>query len=170
MVFCNGQCRHFDLARVVGAVAGVQAGFIGDEGDGLAGFDRDACGAAYDHAGISVQAAWYVQRQYRARHRIDGLHQGAPVAIQRPAQADAEQAVYHQGPLITVDVGELLGRHQVHAVLLGAYQCFGGVGRQLRGGGLEECYYFGACFGQAGGGFEGVAAVVARAGQDQDGG
>ena len=77
------------LAGVVGAIGGEEAGLESEEGEGVVG----AQGAAANPAAVAVEAARHVERQFRAVQAI-GLRDPACVLARDVAlQPYAEQAV-----------------------------------------------------------------------------
>ena len=154
-----------DLAAVIGAVAGQQPGFAGHEGQRVAGADR----VAVRPAGIGIEPGRAVERQQRAA--VAGgqpVRRRDPVGVasfRRSCQADAEQAVDDQRKRRVVRDLRQRGAAGVAVALPGSGRV-GGKGGRVGG---EDDAHVEEALAQQVGGLEGVAAVVAGAGQDQDG-
>ena len=92
--FSRDKIGNRDLPAIVRPVQREQAGLQADEGDGV----RRAHRAPEDLPGIGMQAARDVQREDRAGLRVGVVDQLRVLAVDRPGQADAEQAVDHEVP------------------------------------------------------------------------
>ncbi len=162
--WCDAEWLDPHLARMVAAIGRVQARLVAQEGDGVGRPHRDAVGT--DHgAGVGIQSARHVQRQDRAVKFVERGHQLAVLALDRAREADAEQAVDDQPPL------RIRGQHVDEADR--AVACaFVRARRLVRGRALAGRVEHGridARVGEDGRHFQRIAAVVAGAGQQQDG-
>ena len=140
----------------------MQARFVADKRDGAAGAHGHAV-RADQGAGIGIEPAWHVERQYLAAERIDGQRQLARSAGQRARQADAEQAVNYQAPLCVGGKGVDKARIAVARPL----QRIDGFGRWGAAAGQMQHGHVNPGLRQPGRRFQRIAAVVAGAGQYQ---
>ena len=153
-----------DLAAVIGAVGGVQARLGTDEGEGVRGPDAGSESAS----GIRVKAAWRVERQQRAgvtRGQCVGCRDQRRISAFRCAgEADPEQAVDDEMPASgSGDGGDGGSSRSTEGAMrrLCISREFVGCAQENDADVEEPC-------AQAFGDDEGIAAVVARPGEDQD--
>ncbi len=92
----NIEVREYDFAGPFRPAVEEQAAFQSDEGN------RQVCahGCPHHRARIAMQSRRDVEREYRRRVRIHGLHDCGKVALQGPFEAAAQKAVDNQVGLV----------------------------------------------------------------------
>jgi hypothetical protein len=148
------------LAAVIGAVRGQQPGLVRDEGEGVRGAHR----AAHDRAGVRVDAARHVEGEHGDAKRVELADDGAMLPLERPLEADAEQAV--DGEVEARPVRDRLEQRPARALPFGE-RALRVLGQLLALADEHQADAEEAALQQRSR-LEGVAAVVSRPGDDED--
>ena len=164
---CGGQVGRIDaehvevqLAGVIRAVGGEQTRLESDEGQRVVGAQGDAT----DAAAVAVEAARHVEREFRAVHFVGLLDPVRVFAVDVALQPHSVQAVDDKA--VAPQRRDI--RQDPAAVFTPAGPGAGGIRRQAGGVGAADDVDAESLRREPVRGDQGVAAVVAGAGQDQD--